>query len=206
MVTLLSSAAETAGRIITQSALVRRRPGWERWYVEILKHPNPALRQVCEAVDPVEDPSLAELARRMAETMYESEGVGIAASQVGVLKRLIIVDVEEDVVRPIALCNPVVVEEGEEREVAGEGCLSVPGIDVPIERPTTITVEAQSLDGSHISFTADGLLARCIQHEIDHLDGFTIIERARPEDRLAVMAAYREAQSKGVSSRGASEG
>lgn len=174
--------------------------------MQILTHPNPALRQVCEVIDPTADPSVADLARRMAETMYESEGIGIAASQVGVLKRLIVVDVEEDVVRPIALCNPVVVAESEEREVVGEGCLSVPGIDVPIDRPVAIVVEAQSLDGSKVKFEADGLLARCIQHEIDHLDGFTIIERARPEDRLAVLAAYREAQAKGATERGSSKG
>lgn len=173
--------------------------------MEILTHPNPALRQVCEIVDPAADPSLVDLARQMAETMYQSEGVGIAASQVGVLKRLIVVDVEEDVVRPIALCNPEVVEASDEREVQGEGCLSVPGIDVPIDRPVAILVEAQSLDGTKVRFSADGLLARCIQHEIDHLDGYTIIERARPEDRLKVMAAYREAQAKGVTDRGASE-
>lgn len=175
--------------------------------MEILTHPNPVLKQTCEPVDPASDTSLKQLAREMAEAMYASHGIGIAAPQVGVLKRIVVVDVDQDEGsrRPVALCNPVVVAHGDELEVVEEGCLSVPGIDVPIERPTMVTVEAVSLDGKPVSFQADGLLARCIQHEIDHIDGMTIIERARPEDRLAVLRAYREAQERGDHGRGAHE-
>ncbi len=173
--------------------------------MEILVHPNPALKQVCELVDPTDDATLKVLARDMAEAMYGSHGIGLAAPQIGILKRIIVVDVDEEVVRPIALCNPTVVEHSEELVVSEEGCLSVPGIDVPIERPAAIVVEALSLEGKAIRFQADGLLARCIQHEIDHLDGVTIIERAKPEHRMAALRDYREAQARGESERGVHE-
>lgn len=172
--------------------------------MDILVHPNPILKQVCESVDPANDPSIKALAQEMAQVMYDSHGIGLAAPQIGILKRMIVVDVDHTngPRRPIALCNPTVVDSSIETEVTEEGCLSVPGIDVPIERPVAIRVEAQSLDGSSVKFEADGLLARCIQHEIDHIDGVTIIERARPEDRMEVLRAYREAQARGEHDRG----
>jgi peptide deformylase len=134
----------------------------------------------------------------MARLMYEAPGVGLAATQVGVLKRVIVYDIDEEKSGVIALCNPEVVERGEELEVDDEGCLSLPGISVAIERPTRIVCEALSLNGNRVRIEADGFHARLLQHEIDHLDGVLIIDRATPEERKAALVRYREAREAGA--------
>lgn len=157
--------------------------------MRILTHPNPALRQSAAQVEPGFDDSLAELAADMARTMRQAPGVGLAAPQVGVLKRLIVIDVEE---RVTALCNPLIVETSDETEIDEEGCLSLPGIAVPIQRPSHVVCEAMTVTGREIRLEGDGFLARVLQHEIDHLDGVLIIDRASPEERKAAIRRYRE--------------
>jgi peptide deformylase len=130
-------------------------------------------------------PELAKLADDMLETMYKSAGIGLAAPQVGKGIRLIVVDVagEDEEKRPYFLFNPVVsVKKG--ACTAEEGCLSVPGVWADVERPETITVEALDKQGKKIVLKdIDGLLARCIQHEIDHLDGVLFVDKISPTDR-----------------------
>ena len=128
--------------------------------MDVLSHPNAALKQKAAPVDPTAEKDLLELCRTMAKAMYDAPGIGLAAPQIGVLKRVIVYDLEDEG-RIVALCNPEIVEHGDEREVDDEGCLSLPGITVPIERPTTVVCEALSLSGKPVRIEADGLHARC---------------------------------------------
>jgi peptide deformylase len=158
--------------------------------MEILTHPNPALKIGAADVDPATDADLLKLVEVMARAMYAAPGIGLAAPQVGVLKRVIIFDLDDGLV---ALCNPRIVEASEETELAEEGCLSLPGIGVEVERPVAVTCEALDLKGRQVRVEGGELLARLLQHEIDHLDGVLIIDRASPDERRAAMKAYREA-------------
>ena len=157
--------------------------------MDIIRHPNPALKQRATVVDPKSDASLRRLAASMGRAMYDAPGVGLAATQVGDQKRVIVFDIDDGLV---ALCNPSIVEHGDELEVDEEGCLSLPGLSVPVERPTTCVCEALDLSGAPLRIEADGLLARVLQHETDHLDGVLIIDRATPEERKAALRRYRE--------------
>lgn len=166
--------------------------------MDVLSHPSPALAEGACEVDPSTDPSLRDLAVAMARTMYRAPGVGLAAPQVGVLKRVIVYDISEDGRELIALCNPRIVERSEECETSEEGCLSLPGIAVPIERSCEVTCEALTLEGDEVRFDAEGFHARVLQHEIDHLDGVLIIDRATAEERKAALRRYREALEAGA--------
>ncbi|HEY5467853.1 MAG TPA: peptide deformylase [Coriobacteriia bacterium] len=158
--------------------------------MDILVHPNPALKQPAALVDPASDKELMRLVRSMAKTMYDAPGVGLAATQVGVQKRVIVFDLEDGLV---ALCNPLIVETSEETDVDDEGCLSLPGITVPVERAVSCVCEALDVKGAPVRLEAEGFFARVLQHETDHLDGLLIIDRATPEERRAAMRRYREA-------------
>lgn len=166
--------------------------------MDILEHPSPALVEGACDVDPATDTSLRELAVSMAKTMYAAPGVGLAAPQIGVLKRVIVYDISDEGHELIALCNPRIVEQSEECETSEEGCLSLPGISVPVERSCTVTCEALTLDGQPVRIEAEGFHARVLQHEIDHLDGVLIINRATPEERKAALRRYREALESGA--------
>jgi peptide deformylase len=158
--------------------------------MDILQHPNPALKQHARDVDPEADASLPALMQAMAKAMYGAPGVGLAATQLGVQKRLIVLDVDDGLV---ALCNPRIVETSAETETDDEGCLSLPGLYIPIERATGCVCEALDLKGKPVRLTAEGLFARVLQHETDHLDGLLILDRATPEERRAALRRYREA-------------
>lgn len=162
--------------------------------MEILTHPNPALRQPAADVDPAKDPGLKELVERMAELMYEAPGIGLAATQIGVQKRLFIYDLDDGLV---VLCNPRLTSLSQETEVDEEGCLSVPGIGIPVERALAVVCEAVDLEGNPVRIEGTELLARVLQHEMDHLDGVLILDRATPEDRKAALRSYLEAHSAG---------
>ena len=140
---------------------------------------------------PVEsfDGSLAHLAEEMLITMREHEGVGLAANQVGRLKRVLVAAVEEET---FVLVNPVVEEAADTTGQALEGCLSIPEIQVEVERPTAVTISAQDTSGAPLRIEASGLLARIFQHEIDHLDGVLILDRTDRESRKAAMRELRE--------------
>jgi len=157
--------------------------------MDILEHPNPALKQKAEEVSPDTDPGLIKLVKTMANTMYDAPGVGLAATQLGVQKRVIVMDIDDSL---MALCNPVIVEASEETEIEDEGCLSLPGITVAVERPARCVCEALDIKGKPVRLDAEGFFARVLQHETDHLDGVLIIDRATPEERRAAMRRYRE--------------
>ena len=134
---------------------------------------------------------LAEEVRRMGQLMHDSLGIGLAATQVGVMHRVLVYRVEQDA--PVAaLVNPQIEWAGEETEVMDEGCLSLPGVLVEVERPVHVRVRAQDERGQPIMVEASGLEARVIQHEMDHLDGTLILDRTSREARKQAMRALRE--------------
>jgi peptide deformylase len=142
--------------------------------LDILRYPDPRLYERAGPVSEV-DESVRALARNMAETMYAAPGVGLAATQVGVNQRVIVIDASETRNELLVLINPeIVCSEGVQyRE---EGCLSVPGIYEPIERAERVTVRALGLDGGSFTIVAEKLLAVCIQHEMDHLEGKVFVD------------------------------
>lgn len=168
--------------------------------MDVLLHPSPALTQVSQVVNPAAEKDLGDLCKRMARLMLEAPGIGLAAPQIGILKRVIVIaaDVDDDKRGVVALCNPQIVLASDEVETEEEGCLSLPGISVPVERAAGVTCEALSLSGKHVRIEAEGLQARLLQHEIDHLDGLLIIDRATPEERKAALVRYREALAAGA--------
>ncbi|MHB9002520.1 MAG: peptide deformylase [Coriobacteriia bacterium] len=159
--------------------------------MDILTHPNPALRASAADVDPKTDTELEPLVKAMAEAMYAAPGIGLAAPQVGVLKRVIVFDLDEGL---IALCNPVIASTSQETEIEEEGCLSLPGIMVPIERSVAVVCDALNLKGEPVRIEATDLAARMLQHETDHLNGLLVIDRATPPERKAAIRRYNEAQ------------
>lgn len=144
--------------------------------LEVLKYPHPLLKEKAELVGDV-TPELRELAADMLETMYENEGIGLAAPQVGELTRLVVVDVSGPELReaPMVLVNPELELIGEECE-SEEGCLSVEDYRNTVKRSTTVRLKAADLDGNPVELEAEGTLAICLQHECDHLDGVLFID------------------------------
>ncbi|RRJ82581.1 peptide deformylase [Aestuariirhabdus litorea] len=150
--------------------------------LDILEFPDPRLRTEAKPVTSV-DSSIKKLAADMLETMYAAPGIGLAATQVNVHLRVIVVDVSEEGNAPHILINPVITPIGDELEESQEGCLSVPGYYETVQRPERIRVEA--LDGEGVPFTleCDGLMAVCIQHEVDHLNGKLFVDYISPLKR-----------------------
>ena len=148
----------------------------------ILRYPDPRLHKVAKPVT-VFDNRLKKLAADMAETMYEAPGVGLAASQVDVHEQLIVIDTSETHDDLRVYINPEITWASAEKQVYDEGCLSVPGIYDGVERPARVKVRALDLDGKPFELEADGLLAVCIQHEMDHLMGKVFVEYLSPLKR-----------------------
>ena len=165
----------------------------------IVQSPDPVLNAVCEPCE-VGDKSLKKLAREMAKAMYANDGCGLAAPQIGVTKRLVVVDCEDESDKKdlLVLVNPVLLETRGEPVTEGEGCLSCPGISVPIARPPWARVRYFDLKGEEWEIEGDGLLGRCLQHEIDHLDGITMFERADPLARIQALRDYEQARAAGA--------
>lgn len=154
----------------------------------ILIHPDPRLKKVADAVGDVDD-SLRKLTDDMLETMYAAPGIGLAAPQVGVLQRVLVMDCvkeEGSAPEPMVLINPKVVWSSEENNIHEEGCLSIPEEFADVERPAEVEVTWTSLDGADQSAKFDGLWATCVQHEIDHLDGKLFIDYLKPLKRQLI--------------------
>ena len=151
-------------------------------HLTILRYPDPSLHTVAKPVVAV-DARLQKLAADMFETMYEAEGIGLAATQVDVHQRLIVIDVSAERDQPLVLINPEILWASDEKKIGDEGCLSVPGIYDGVERATAIEVRALDLDGRQQTHRADGTLAVCIQHEMDHLLGKVFVEYLSPLKR-----------------------
>ena len=151
----------------------------------ILRYPDPRLHTVAKPVAAV-DARLQTIVDNMLETMYAADGIGLAATQVDVHERLIVLDVSEGRDQPLVLINPLIVWASEEKKVNNEGCLSVPGIYDDVERSLSVKVEALGLDGKTQTVEADGLLAVCVQHEMDHLMGKVFVEYLSPLKRSRI--------------------
>ncbi len=150
----------------------------------------PVLRQKAAEIETVDD-ELKALIDDMFQTMYSAEGIGLAGNQVGVARRVLVVDVKDENTPPFALINPRIVEQGSVREKEEEGCLSIPGVSALVERPVTVTVEGLDREGEPVRIEADALLARCLQHEIDHLDGVLFIDHLSALKRSMLLKKYR---------------
>ena len=148
----------------------------------ILRYPDHRLHTVAKPVSAV-DARLRQLASDMLETMYEAEGIGLAATQVDVHERLIVIDISENRDEPLVLINPEILWASAETRVGDEGCLSVPGIYDGVERSIAVKVEALDLEGKRQVHEAEGMLAVCIQHEMDHLKGKVFVEYLSPLKR-----------------------
>ena len=151
---------------------------------------SPILRQKAQEVTEIDD-ELRTLIADMFETMYHAEGIGLAGPQVAVPKRVIVVDVKGDDGKRYALVNPRIMDRGKDLEKEEEGCLSIPGVSAHVERPITVVVEAMDEQGDPVRIDADGMLARCLQHEIDHLDGVLFIDRLSALKRSMLLKKYR---------------
>ena len=166
---------------------------------EIVYMGDPVLRAPAEDVT-VFDEDLGALIRDMFETMYHADGIGLAAPQVGLSLRVIVVglrghDDGELKKQPLALVNPIVTWESKEVAKQSEGCLSIPGLEEVVQRPVSVRVEAKDPDGNDIIVEADDLLARALQHEIDHLDGILFIDRVSMLKRRMLLKKWKKIEA-----------
>lgn len=167
----------------------------------IVLTPDNRLSSMCEPVHEI-TPELATLAERMLQAMYESNGCGLAAPQLGELIRMVVIDcdyVDDDSKNPYVLINPEIITADGEPRMFSEGCLSFPGISVDIERPSHVVVQAYNLDGDCMEYEAEGdLMAVCLQHEIDHLNGITMVDHLPPLKRARALRECKAALDHGA--------
>ena len=163
----------------------------------ILTEPNKLLRQISQPVESVGD-SERELMNDMLETMYEANGIGLAAIQIGVPKRIIVMDLskEEDKKLPMYFVNPLIIKKNEQKTIYEEGCLSVPNQFAEIQRSSKCEVEYLDYNGNKQNLQAEGLLATCIQHEIDHLEGILFIDYLSKLKKEMIIKKLSKQQSK----------
>ncbi len=156
--------------------------------------PDPILRQVSKPIETI-DSEVKKLADDMLETMYDAPGIGLAAIQIGVARRMLVLDVSKDGEdkQPLVFINPEVVSSTDARSVYEEGCLSIPDYYAEVERPAGITVRHLDRDGKEQLTEADGLLATCLQHEIDHLNGVLFIDHISKLKREMVIRKFTKA-------------
>lgn len=161
----------------------------------ILTAPDPRLKKKAQPVEAV-DPVTRQLMDDMLETMYAAPGIGLAAIQVGVPRRIIVIDAadEGEPKNPVFLINPEIVALGQKTRLYEEGCLSIPDVRVEIERPETVTIRYVDRDGTEKELAAEGLLATAIQHEIDHLDGQLIIDFLSRLKRDMIIRKFKKQQ------------
>ena len=155
---------------------------------QIRQYPDSVLRMQAPTVENFDD-DLRRLVTRMGELMKDANGVGLAATQIGVLRRVFVFARDEDEVA--VLVNPEIVRRGDEAEVDDEGCLSIQGVTMPVERSTSVRIEGRDEKGEEVAYDLEGTPARIVQHELDHLDGKMILDRTTPEARREALAALR---------------
>jgi peptide deformylase len=170
-------------------------PSAELERLSILIAPDPALRQKARPVGPRDLETVRDLVPRMLAAMYRAPGIGLAAPQVGVGLRLAVIDLQAEERRePLVLINPEIVAASAETETREEGCLSLPEQYADVTRPRAVTVRFEGLDGVRRTIEAEGLMARCLQHEIDHLDGVLFIDHISSLRRSMILRRLAKAQ------------
>lgn len=161
--------------------------------LSILCYPDPRLHKVAQPVAQV-DERIQTLVKDMLETMYDAQGIGLAATQIDVHERVVVIDVSEERNEPLVLINPQITWASEEKQLGEEGCLSVPGIYDGVERSTSVKVKALDENGNSREIAAEGLLAICMQHEMDHLLGKVFVEYLSPLKRNRIKTKLVKAQ------------
>jgi peptide deformylase len=155
---------------------------------QIRQYPDDALRMAARPVEQFDD-DLRRLSERMSQLMVDASGVGLAATQVGVLQRIFVFAPDGD--RILTLVNPELLSQSDETDVEDEGCLSMQGVTVSVERPIAVRIQGRDERGKKVAYDLEGMAARIAQHEFDHLDGTLILDRTTPEDRRKALAVLR---------------
>jgi peptide deformylase len=181
--------AEEAGQVRNDELDPQREALRQAALAQIRQYPDPVLRMRAREVEQF-DGDLGRLVERMTQLMVDANGAGLAANQVGVLRRVVVFhpDAESD---PVAVVNPLIAESGDEKETDAEGCLSMQGIQVPVERALRVRLEGRDPEGQELSLELTELGARVAQHELDHLDGVLILERTTEEARKEALGILR---------------
>ena len=180
--------AEIEGQIKEEELDPEREARRRLALAQIRQYPDAALKMVARPVEDFDD-DLRRLADRMKQLMVDANGIGLAATQVGVLQRLFVFHISED--ETVALANPEIVARSEETAVEDEGCLSIQGVLLPVERPTTIAIQGRDEQGAEVRYELEEPYSRVAQLESDHLDGVLILDRTTPEARREALAALR---------------
>src|SRR6266480_828914 len=181
----MSDAGQVKTEKLDPEAEARRRLA----LAQIRQYPDPVLRMKANDVEEF-DGDLAKLIERMEHLLHDANGVGLAATQIGVLRRVFIFQPDPDE-EPRALVNPRLAQGSDEREADEEGCLSLQGVVIPVERHERVAIEAIDPEGKDVRLELEGLAARVVQHELDHLDGILIIDRTTPEARREALGLLR---------------
>lgn len=176
------------GQVIDEELDPEREARRRMALAQIRQYPDAALKMQARPVSDFDD-ELQSLVERMKLLMVDANGIGLAATQVGVLRRVFVFQLDEDEVA--AVVNPEIVERSEETDIADEGCLSIQGISVPVERSLEVTIAGKDENGADIRYELDDYAARCVQHETDHLDGVLMIDRTTPEARREALGILR---------------
>jgi peptide deformylase len=179
---------DVEGQVRTEELDPEREARRQLALAQIRQYPDPVLRMEARPVEEFDD-DLQRLVARMKDLMQDANGVGLAATQVGVLRRVFVFAPDDE--RVLVLVNPEVAKRGDEADVDDEGCLSIQGVTVPVERSTSLRIEGRDEHGEHVAYDLEGMGARIAQHEFDHLDGKLMIDRTTPEARREAMAALR---------------
>lgn len=181
--------ADEAGQVRTEKLDPEREALRRAALTQIRQYPDPALRMRAREVEEF-DEDLASLVERMLRLMAHANGVGLAANQVGVVRRVLVLQPNAEA-EPLAVVNPVIAGRSEEAATDEEGCLSMQGVQVPVERATSVRLEGRDPRGDELSLELSDLAARVAQHELDHLDGVLIIDRTTEEARKEALATLR---------------
>src|SRR3954465_3753927 len=179
---------EIEGQVIEQELDPERETRRRFALAQIRQYPDAALKMKARPVEQFDD-ELRTLVERMKQLMHDASGIGLAATQVGVLQRLFVFHPNDDDV--VAVVNPEIVDRSEETDVADEGCLSIQGVTVPVERSLEVTLVGKDEHGEDVRYELEGYFARCAQHEADHLDGVLMLDRTTAEARREALGVLR---------------
>jgi len=180
--------SDVEGQVINEELDAQREARRRFALAQIRQYPDAALKMKARPVELFDD-ELRTLVERMKQLMHDASGIGLAATQVGVLQRVFVFQPNEDDV--VAVVNPEILDRSEETDVADEGCLSIQNVVVPVERSMTVTLVGRNEDGEEVRYELDDIYARAAQHETDHLDGVLMLDRTTPEARREALGKLR---------------
>jgi peptide deformylase len=188
MTSSTDSAGQVEGQVRHEERDAEQEARRQLALAQVRQYPDDALRMAARPVEQFDD-DLRRLSERMSQLMVDASGVGLAATQVGVLQRMFVFAPDGD--RILTLVNPELVSRSDETDVEDEGCLSMQGVTVSVERPIAVRIQGRDERGKKVAYDLEGMAARIAQHEFDHLDGTLILDRTTPEDRRKALAVLR---------------